>query len=325
MSLAAAGGAPVLVVTKLDDPTADVVVEELNRRAVPVVRLDPGDFPDTVTVAASSTVGGLAGSLCTSSRAADLEAVRSVYWRRPSPYAAPAGLDGQDARWCVEQARYGLGGILAALPGAHYVNHPWRNRDAEYKPAQLALAARSGFTVPPTLITNDPAQARRFATEHGPVVYKPLRNTDFLGGDARALTVWVEQAAPEEIGAGVAHTAHLFQKRVDSRADLRLTMVGEDAFAVRIVGASGLDWRRHYDALSYELIETPADLAKAARAYLDAFGLVFGAFDFGVDADDHPWFYECNPNGQWAWFPGHITSKIAAALADQLQHSGTAP
>ncbi|WP_043267593.1 hypothetical protein [Streptomyces sp. CT34] len=48
-------------------------------------------------------------------------------------------------------------------------------------------------------------------------------------------------------------------------------------------GSPGLDWRRHYDALSYSLIDTPARLAKGVRAYLDAFGLVFDAFDFGLD------------------------------------------
>ncbi|MGJ3561762.1 hypothetical protein ACR6C2_40090 [Streptomyces sp. INA 01156] len=35
------GASPVLVVTRLDDATADVVIGELGRRSVPVVRLDP--------------------------------------------------------------------------------------------------------------------------------------------------------------------------------------------------------------------------------------------------------------------------------------------
>lgn len=36
---------PVLAVTSKDDPTADLVVRELYRRGVPVVRLDSADFP----------------------------------------------------------------------------------------------------------------------------------------------------------------------------------------------------------------------------------------------------------------------------------------
>nr|WP_190134239.1 hypothetical protein [Streptomyces longispororuber] len=58
----------------------------------------------------------------------DLQRVRSVYWCRPHLYTAPTGLAEQDARWCVNEARYGLGGILPSPPSAHYVNHPWRPR-----------------------------------------------------------------------------------------------------------------------------------------------------------------------------------------------------
>ncbi|WP_324615412.1 MvdC/MvdD family ATP grasp protein [Streptomyces sp. NRRL S-920] len=153
----AVGGPPVLVVTRLDDATADEVITELDQRRVPVVRLDPGDFPREVTLSGTFAAIGTGGTIATASRSVDLGNVRSVYWRRPTPYAADLAMDEQTGRWAVEEARYGLGGILAALPGAHYLNHPWRNRDAEYKPVQLATAATCGFTVPPTLITTTPS------------------------------------------------------------------------------------------------------------------------------------------------------------------------
>lgn len=308
--------------SQLDDATADSVIEELNRRQVPVVRLDPGDFPADISVAARLDNGGLRGRAKTRSRIMDLDRVRSVYWRRPRPYTASPGLGEQDSRWCREEARYGLGGILASLPDAHYVNHPWRNRDAEYKPAQLAAAARCGFDIPPTLLTNDEVAAREFARDHGPIVYKPLRSTDYQNSDGRALTVWVEEVDSADLNSGVAQTMHLFQKRVRAVADLRVTAVGEEVFTVRIDGSPGLDWRRHYDALSYSLIDTLPHLAKSVRQYLSAFGLVFGAFDFGVDQDGRAWLYECNPNGQFAWFPEPISGKIVTAVADQLQHAG---
>ncbi|MEW1701134.1 ATP-grasp ribosomal peptide maturase [Streptomyces sp. NPDC091278] len=314
--------ASVLVVSQLDDATADAVIEELNRRQVPVVRLDPGDFPADITVAARLDNDGMRGSARTRTRVTDLEQVRAVYWRRPRPYTAPPGLGDQEASWCREEARYGLGGILASLPGAHYVNHPWRNRNAEYKPVELATAAHCGFAIPPTLLANDETAAQEFAHEHGPVIYKPLRNTDYQSADGRALTVWVEEAGPGDLDAGVTQTMHLFQKRVQSVADLRVTAVGEEVFTVRIEGSPSLDWRRHYDSLSYSLIDTPLHLAQSVRQYLDAFGLVFGAFDFGVDLDGRIWLYECNPNGQFAWFPEPITGRIITALADQLQHAG---
>lgn len=312
----------MLVVSRLDDATADLVIEELNRRQVPVVRLDPGDFPTDMAVASHLDSSGMHGSIRTSTRHVGVDEVRAVYWRRARPYAAPPGLDEQNARWCREEARYGLGGILAALPHAHYVNHPHRNRDAEYKPVQLTTAARCGFDIPPTLLTNDEHAAREFAREHGPVIYKPLRNTDYQDAAGRALTVWVEEVDAAELNAGVAQTMHLFQQRVRPVAHLRVTAVGEEIFTVRIDGAPGLDWRRHYSALSYTLTDTPSHLVRSIRAYLDSLGLVFGAFDFGLDAEGRIWWFECNPNGQFAWFPAPMTGRIVTALADQLQHAG---
>jgi ATP-grasp ribosomal peptide maturase len=320
----AVGKPAVLVVTRLDDATADEVITELNRRQVPVVRLDPGGFPATVGAAAVFDGIGPRGTLTTETRTLDLDSVRSVYWRRPTPYTADLAMNGQTARWAVEEARYGLGGVLASLPGAHYLNHPWRNRDAEYKPAQLATAARCGLTVPPTLITNDPDQARAFAAEHGPVLYKPLRESDYADVEGRSLTVWIDDVTPDQIDDRIRYTAHLFQQRVNKTADIRLTAVGEHLFAVRIDGSPGVDWRRHYDRLTYTLISVPPEIAKGVRVYLDALGLVFGAFDFGLAPDGRWHWYECNPNGQWAWFPDRITVPITAALADQLQHGGHA-
>ncbi|MFF8731287.1 ATP-grasp ribosomal peptide maturase [Streptomyces sp. NPDC015171] len=320
----ALGGPPVLVVTRLDDATADAVITDLNRRRVPVVRLDPGDFPREVTLSGTFDSIGTGGTLATGSRSIDLGNVRSVYWRRPTPHTADLAMDEQTGRWAVEEARYGLGGILAALPGARYLNHPWRNRDAEYKPTQLATAAACGFTVPPTLITNDPGRARSFAVEHGPVIYKPLRETEYTDDTGRALTVWIEDVTPDQIDQQIRHTAHFFQQRVTKTADIRLTAVGEELFAVRIGGSPGVDWRRHYHRLTYTSVPVPSEVAQGVRAYLDAFGLVFGAFDFGLDRKGLWHWYECNPNGQWAWFPDRITTPITRAIADHLQHGAPA-
>jgi ATP-grasp ribosomal peptide maturase len=314
--------AAVLVVTRVDDATADLVIQELNQRAVPTVRLDPGDFPADVTVNATYDSVGMRGTLRTLTRVIPLDMVRSVYWRRPSPYTAASDVNEQDGRWCLDQARHGLGGILMALPRAHYVNHPRRNQAAEYKPAQLATAARCGLRVPPTLVTNDPTRARAFAADHAPVLYKPLWHSDYLGADGRARTVWIEDVRPDEIDDGVSRTAHLFQQRVAKTADVRLTAVAGRQFAVRVDGSPGVDWRRHYDSLTYTPIAVPSDVSAGVRAYLDAFGLVYGAFDFGLGTDGRWWWYECNPNGQWAWFPDPISQPIATALADELQHPG---
>ncbi|KQX59685.1 hypothetical protein ASE09_04110 [Streptomyces sp. Root66D1] len=306
----------MLVVTMIDDPTADVVISELYDRGVPVVRLDSGDFPATLSFAASLTPHGIGGTLSTPTRTADLSAVRSLYYRRPSGFAF-THLDEQDLRFAVTQARYGLGGVLASLPGCLYVNHPHRIGDAEFKPSGLAAAVRCGFRVPATLVTSDPAAARAFARSHGPVLYKPLSTPPFRIGRV-SCTVEVGEVTEDQIDERVAGTAHLFQRRVDKAADVRVTVIGREVFSVRI--ESGLlDWRTDYERLVYTVVEAPSGIVDALHRYLDHFGLVFGAFDFAVDRAGAWWFLECNPSGQWAWLEPETGLPMVAAMADLLE------
>ncbi|MFI1536771.1 ATP-grasp ribosomal peptide maturase [Streptomyces anandii] len=309
---------PVLVVTNLDDPTADFVIAELHDRGVPVVRFDSGDFP--ATLSCSATVGGDSdswrGSVQTPSRRADLGAVRSMYYRRPSGFAFPH-LDKQDERFAAAQARYGLGGILTSLPGCLYVNHPNRIGDAEYKPAGLAAAAVAGFKVPPTVITNVPDDARAFIKEHGPAIFKPISVPLYLV-DGQAQTVQVTEVSADEIDNSVTGTMHLFQKRVDKVADIRVTVIGEHIFAVQI-DSGLLDWRTDYGTHTYTPLAAPPAVERSMHAYLKHFGLVFGAFDFAL-TDSGEWiFIECNPSGQWAWMEPPTGLPMTAALADLLE------
>ncbi|RAJ47100.1 hypothetical protein K353_00301 [Kitasatospora sp. SolWspMP-SS2h] len=97
-------GRPVLVSTEVEDPTADLVVAELNRRRVPVLRFDPGrDFPTRAALAASLTADGWSGSLTVGKRTADLSGVRALYHRRPSPYTPES--DGQADRFAAQENR----------------------------------------------------------------------------------------------------------------------------------------------------------------------------------------------------------------------------
>ncbi|WP_405894571.1 ATP-grasp ribosomal peptide maturase [Streptomyces sp. NBC_00104] len=313
---------PVVVLTALDDVTSDHVITALNDRGVPVVRLDPGS-PAEVTFSGRAGSGwSWHGPLTTPTRALGLEDARAVYYRRPTPYVPADGLDDQERDFAVAQFRHGLGGLLAALPGCLYVNHPHRNSGAEFKPRQITEAVRAGLDVPPTLITNDSAAARSFAREYGPVVYKPLRSTTYRAGGA-SRTVWVRPVAADEIGDGVAACPHLFQQAVAKTADVRVAAVGERLFATRItIDGDHLDWRFDYGLINctpMKAADVPLTVRRGIRAYLKAFGLLFGAFDFALEASGAWRFLECNANGQWAFVDPETTGAITWALADLLE------
>src|SRR5947207_1973002 len=164
---------PVLVLTDVIDPTADLVVAELEARDVPVMRCNPGDFPQKLTLAARLDGERMTGRLVYADRHIGRhdeiawEAVRSVYYRRPSAFRLSEHVPEQWRFWAAQEARQGFGGIISGLP--RWLNHPTDNAFAEYKPVQLRLATECGLTVPCTLITNDPGPDRRFVAVVGTV------------------------------------------------------------------------------------------------------------------------------------------------------------
>lgn len=314
-------GHPVLVCTQDEDATADLVIAELNRRRVPVLRFDPGrDFPALAVLAARTGAGGWSGRLTVGERTADLSAVRSLYHRRPNVYPTDSGE--QSARFAAQENRRGLGGVLGALPGCLYLSHPQAIARAEYKPAQLDAATRVGLTVPATLITNDPMGAKAFCAEQ-PTIYKPL-HAGAYDVEGEPAGIWAAPVEAGEIDSAVSHSAHLFQAQVPKVADVRAVVVGEQVFSARITAPPGVvDWRAEYQSLTYEPVACSDGIRGALVRFLADFGLSFGAFDFAVTPDGAWWFLECNPNGQWAWLEDAAGLPITSAIADLLKNGAS--
>lgn len=310
-------GQTVLIVTQPFDVTADYVVAELHERGVPVFRCNPGEFPRNLTLAAHLDEGWT-GSLHLPNREVPLSDVGCAWYRRPTAFEFGEELNAEERRWSSAEARLGLGGVLAALP--KWLNHPCDIARAEYKPLQLQTARSVGLTVPDTLITNDAEQARRFAKDHGEVVYKPLSAVGVSEEDLYRL-VYANRITADDITDTVSATAHLFQASVDKAYEVRLTVVDNDLFAIRIDAdshAAAIDWRTDYDNLRYSVTDVPGGVRHRVLGLLEVLMLRFAALDLIVTPQGDWVFLEANPNGQWAWLQDATGLPIAAAIADAL-------
>lgn len=316
----------VLVLTRPMDATADLVIAELAARSVPVCRLDPRDFPEAMTMAAG--IGPERptwwGTLRGQHRDVDLGDIRSVYYRRPGTHRLHPDMSDQDARWAQAEARAGFGGLLYSLP-CPWVNHPHHNARAALPPVALATAARCGLSVPRTLITNDPTEAREFVSAlPGQVAaYKALGTTHPSDHDDRPQALWTSQVRPAEIDGSVRRTAHQFQEWVDKAYEVRLTAVGRSLFAAEIHAgspASRLDFRADYDSLIYKPCQVPERIARGVHMLTFMFGLQYVALDFLVNPDGAWYLIDVNPNGQWGFIPD-LREPITRALADLLERA----
>ncbi|MGH3885592.1 MAG: ATP-grasp ribosomal peptide maturase [Pseudonocardiaceae bacterium] len=307
----------VLILTQPFDVTADGVVDELNRRGVPVFRCNPGDFPCDLTLIAELGADWT-GELRLPDRRVQLDEIGCAWYRRPTAFEFPDGLNTEERRWAQHEARQAVGGILAALP--RWLNHPCDIARCEYKPVQLQMARTVGLTVPSTLITNDAEAARRFAKEHDQIVYKPLSSAG-VSEECRYKLVYANRLTADNITDTVSATAHLFQRWIEKIYEVRLTVVDDVFFAVRIDAeseAGTVDWRTDYNNLRYTVVDVPHDVRDHVRSLLDLLRLRFAALDFVVTPSDEWVMLEVNPNGQFAWLQDATGVPIAAAIADAL-------
>ncbi|BFO18868.1 hypothetical protein SHKM778_52560 [Streptomyces sp. KM77-8] len=216
----------VLILTGEEDVTADMVVVHLNGSGVPVVRLDPADLTDGVSLSAEYVHGRFRGHLSTGGRLVSIGGLRSVWVRRPG---TPAGHAPHPSAWLTEEASQALYGILRGCD-ARWMNHPDAARQARHKPWQLRLAQHCGLPVPATVITTFPRAAREFAERFPDLVVKPVSGAH-PQDPPRAVPT--SRVAPDTDFSAVAFGPTLLQRRIAKRADIRLTAVGETLLAAR--------------------------------------------------------------------------------------------
>ncbi|PRW64645.1 MvdC/MvdD family ATP grasp protein [Actinopolyspora mortivallis] len=310
----------VLILARDIDPSADAMVQAVQRRDVRVYRVNTAWFPAQLGLAAELRDDRWCGHLTTPAHTIDLAEITGVYYRAPEAFRFPNEWDLPVRQHAFLEAKYGLGGVLASLP-AVWVNHPSRLADAAYKPVQLAEAARLGLCAPHTALTNEPDAFASFA-RRGRTVTKMLGNTSLTSDDTHSVA-WTRILDATDLDdlSGIGSTVHLAQRWAPKQVEARITAVGDTMTTVCIdakSAASHVDWRSDVSALHYELIDPPQRVADGVRALMRRFGLLYGALDFVITPEGQWVFLEINPGGQYGWLEAATGTAITDQLADLL-------
>jgi glutathione synthase/RimK-type ligase-like ATP-grasp enzyme len=313
----------ILVVAPDDDDHAAEVVPRLPALGAEVVQIDLARIPVETSLELGFANGEREGlALHDRGHRIDLTACETVWWRRPSRFAALDGIADADARRFAQQEWYAaFAGLWHALP-ARWVNDPVRQDVAIRKPYQIATAVRAGLAVPRTLVTADPNAARAFAASCG-------RDGDLLGAIVKTLTPvpgrYTHRLRAGELDALDALRAApaILQKYVDG-VDLRVIAVGRELFTMEVDARQTahpedcrLDWESGRKTARASTL--PDDVARRVRATMEGLGLVYGAFDLRRRDDGEHVFLEVNPAGQWLYVEEvtglPITDAVARLLA----------
>lgn len=315
----------ILILTELGDVHAYAVAEAVTRKGGAVTLWHTADFPEC----AGETLLFEGGQwrVSVSGPAMEMEdfGFDTVWHRRPT-----LGLDGEklhpaDREFAFRECRIfrsSLFGLIAQK--AFWVNPPEAVASACRKPIQHRVAHEIGMATPDTAYTNDPDVIRAFlARRGGQAVYKPLHGISWRDRE----TCWTpytniltEQALVADHLLRAA--PGIYQELLPKAHELRVTVLGEHVFCVRILSqetqTGRLDWRRSYHELRIEPCSLPPDLAQHCRALLHRLGLVFGCFDFVVTPDGRTVFLEVNESGQFLFIERYAGIPLLDAFSEFL-------
>ena len=312
----------ILLVSHTDDDHLAPVLTALGRTGGEAVVVDTSEIPASITMTAAHTEEGDSWWLrFADGRELDLSRCRSGWWRRALPAPPDERIaDPAQATWAANETYEAMAGFWDALPVA-WVSPPRAIEQSMMKTWQLPAARAAGLTVPRTVVTSDPEQARRFIDEVGlgRVVCKAFSATQDLWRETRLVG-----ADEYTLLESVAVAPVIFQEFVPAEVDLRVTVVGEHVFAAAIHSQElpyTLDFRLFLDApggVRMEPTTLPSDVEDALLRLVKAAGLRYGAFDLRRTPDGRHVFLEVNPAGQWLFVEQVTGQPITAAMAALL-------
>lgn len=311
----------VLVVGQIPDPHIEKVVELLDQRNVESLVLDC--FQDDHFINLEMRNGQSGGCVDVGGVSWDLATIDAVWWRwKPvlacewsGPFANVA------EKFRSDEWRSGLRSLACFTPRAQWLNPLWEHRFASNKPFQLVLAAEVGLNVPDSLFTNDSRQVLTLFAEGNRVVYKTL-SSFMVPPDEIIFTNEISETDVAASAEPIARAPGIFQQRLDKQYELRVTIVGDQVFAVRIDSQmsekTAQDWRRDQFQEMYRAVELETSLQDRLLEFQRRAGIRFGAHDLVVTPSGEAIFLECNPAGQWLWLEIALEQPISAAVADLL-------
>lgn len=320
----------IVVVTNKYDATADLVIAKLNDASEKIIRLNTEDFPMKIRFVFNSEKGQMEFYL-PQERVIEVSRVKSVWYRKPAPHNIDSEVnEGPIKKFAQRETESIMRAFYECFDG-FWMSHPLRIRAASQKVYQLQLARRLSFSIPVTLVTNDPKRAREFCIrfkENG-VIVKPLSYpiVDADTGSYSFSTALVGEEYLERLEQ-VRLAPTLFQVYVPKKHELRITVVGTRVFTCEIHSQvseqTELDWRGFdaNDPIPHKIGSLPKELGKKILEMVRMLDLSFGAIDMIFTPEEKYVFLELNPNGQWGWIEILTGMPISQAIADLLIKGG---
>lgn len=262
-----------------------------------------------------STGGNIGGTLTVEGQRYDLLSFTGVYARLMDDRLLPELIDEEPD----SPVRAGVRRFHEAFTAwmqvttATAVNRPRSMLSNASKPYQCQLIAEAGFSIAPTLISNDPRTIMSFKAEHGRVIYKSLSG-------ARSI---VRELSDEDVDRldQVRWCPTQFQAWVPGD-DVRVHVVG-DAVHATAIESSATDYRyaaSENESTTLRPVELDDELAEKCRRLTKQLGLGFSGIDLRID-EQRAVCFEVNASPGYSYYEESTGQPISRSLINYLASS----
>jgi glutathione synthase/RimK-type ligase-like ATP-grasp enzyme len=197
-------------------------------------------------------------------------------------------------------------GAWAESTAALVINRPSAEATNHSKLFQATHILASGFSVPASLVTNEPDRVREFQARHLRVIYKSMSSVRSI----------VQELDTNALDGIVRMGPVMFQQRVIG-TNVRVHVVGRETVAC-VIHSDGVDYR--YAPSNITPFVLPNNVASRCVALTDQLGLVLSGIDLVRTSLDEWYCLEVNPNPAFSCYDLSEDKVIARAVAYTLKH-----
>ncbi len=300
----------ILILTNKQDVHTDKVIKRLNEKKVSVFRLNSEDLLTKYKFDLWINENGIwEGKIVDEiGRILNLHMLKVAWLRKPDFNFSGNKLDDSKESKFIASETKAFIDILYSIPNVKWINDPFISNKSKVKFQQLLLAGKFGVKVPKTLITTQPEVAKDFFVSCGEeILIKTIYtgNITIDGINQGISSKKVSKSDFYRFYETICLAPTQLQEYVEKAFELRVTIIGENVFAVKIDSQAHeetkIDWRLHTKMNEHSIFKLPEKLISFCTSFLAEQQLLYGAIDFIVTPKGEYYFLENNPYGQYLW------------------------
>ena len=249
---------------------------------------------------------GISGHLKIDGDVLDIQDINGVYHRFVNPEEIHSSL--KEVSRC-RSIIHSLLDLFDVLP-ARVVNRRRPMMSNNSKPYQSLLIRNAGFSIPDTIITNNPSTVMEYAAWNAPLIYKSISSV-------RSIVESLDAESASRLKS-IMNLPTQFQKKING-FNLRVHVIGEEAIGTRIT-TSAIDYRyaaQQGSSSNFKAYELPLNLTENCVKLAKLLQLDFVGIDLMVN-EDNVYCLEVNPSPGYSYYQKYTGQRISEVLADYL-------